>query len=108
MAEGKLDQETIDRWRANPCQFIEEALAGPEIGTAYRLLPAERAFVAHAFKTGADGRLLYPEQCYSSGKKGGKTTLAGLHLLATTILYGGRFAEGICCANDLEQSTGRI
>ena len=30
------------------------------------------------------------------------------HLLATTLLYGGRFAEGYAIADDLEQAQGRV
>lgn len=29
-------------------------------------------------------------------------------MLTTTLLYGGRYAEGYCCANDLEQAQGRV
>src|SRR5262249_61658140 len=81
MADGKLDQETIDRWRADPCAFVEEALADPEVGTAYRLLPAERAFLAHAFQTDASGRLRYPEQVYARPQEGGKTAFPGIAAL---------------------------
>ena len=28
--------------------------------------------------------------------------------LTTVLLLGGKFAEGYCCANDLEQSIGRV
>src|SRR5262245_47592582 len=104
----KIDAETIDAWRANPAQFIEEALADPEIGTAYRLLPAERAFLEHAFKTGPDGRLLYPEQVYACPKKSGKTAFAAMHALTLTLLHGGRYPEAVIVANDLEQAQGRV
>src|SRR5262249_20164922 len=104
----KLDQATIARWRADPCSFIEEALADPEVGTAYKLLGAERAFLQHAFKTGADGRLLYPEQVYACPKKSGKTAFAAMHALALTLLFGGRYPEATLVANDLDQSVGRV
>jgi Phage Terminase len=104
----KLDQETIDRWRADPCAFVEEALADPETGAAYKLLPAERAFLEHAFQTDADGRLKYPEQVYACPKKSGKTVFAAMHALTLTLLHGGRFPEAIAVANDWEQATGRV
>src|SRR5262249_1531307 len=104
----KLDQATIDRWRADPAAFIEESLADPESGRAYTLLPAERVFLEHAFKTGDDGRLLYPEQIYSCPKKSGKTAFAAMHALTLTLLYGGRYPEATLVANDLDQSVGRV
>src|SRR5262245_53736928 len=105
MAETRtVDQETIDRWRVDPCLFIEQALADPESGKGYTLLPAERAFLEHAFKTGDDGRLLYPEQVYACPKKSGKTAFAAMHALTLTLLYGGRYPECTLVANDLEQA----
>ena len=55
-----------------------------------------------------DGRLLYPEQLYARPKKSGKTGFAAMHLLTTTLLFGGRFAEGYAVANDFEQAQGRV
>ena len=64
--------------------------------------------MAHAFRTGDDGRLLYPEQVFSAGKKSGKTTFAALHCLTVVLLFGGSYAEGVALANDLEQAQGRV
>jgi len=99
---------SIDHWRSDPVQFIETVLHDPETGKPFKLLPAERDFLAHAFKLDASGRLLYPEQCYAAPKKSGKTAFAALHMLATVLLFGGRFAEGYCIANDLEQAASRV
>jgi hypothetical protein len=104
----RMTPAALERWRSDPAAFIEEVLCDPETGKPYKLLPAERAFIEHAFKTGADGRLLYPEQIYSCGKKGGKTHFNAMHLLTTVLLFGGRNAEATICANDLEQSIGRV
>ena len=41
-------------------------------------------------------------------KKSGKTTLAAIVMLTMVLLYGGRFAEGYCVANDLEQAQSRV
>ena len=59
----------LDRWRSNPICFIETVLHDPETKKPFKLLPAERAFLEHAFKRDDDGRLLYPEQIYSCPKK---------------------------------------
>src|SRR5512132_3245759 len=98
----------LDRWRSNPISFIETVLHDPETKKPFKLLPAERAFLEHAFKRDDDDRLLYPEQIYSCPKKSGKSTFAALHTLATTLLFGGFFPEAVVCANDLEQARGRI
>jgi hypothetical protein len=52
--------------------------------------------------------LRYPEQCFGAIKKTGKSGLAAAHVLATTLLFGGRYAEAYCIANDLEQAVGRV
>ena len=54
----------LARWRSNPISFIETVLYDPETKKPFKLLPAERAFLEHAFKRDDDDRLLYPEQIY--------------------------------------------
>jgi phage terminase large subunit-like protein len=99
---------SFERWRADPISFIEEVLINPETGKPFVLLDAEREFLTHAFKIDHDGRLVYPEQCYSAPKKTGKTVLGAIHLLTTTLLFGGRYAESYCVANDFEQAQSRV
>jgi phage terminase large subunit-like protein len=98
----------LARWRASPISFVQEVLHDPETKKPFELLPAERAFLAHAFQLDASGRLLYPEQVYSCPKKSGKTTFAALHVLTLTLLFGGAYPEATCCANDQEQARGRV
>ena len=106
---ARIDPRSLHRWRAAPTSFVEEVLIDPETNRPFVLLPAERQFLAHAFRTGADGRLLYPELIYACPKKSGKTTFAGIITITIIVLYqGGRFGEAICCANDYEQSVGRV
>ena len=103
-----LSQQTLQRWRRNPISFIEQCLCDPETGKPFKLLDAERRFLAHAFQLSDDGRLLYPEQVYSCPRKSGKTTFAAIHALTTTLLFGGRYPEATICANDFEQVRGRV
>jgi hypothetical protein len=103
-----LDADMLKRWRARPVRFIEEVLHDPETGKPYRLLPAERSFLDHAFKTDRSGRLVYPEQLYSCPKKSGKTAFAAMHAITTTLLFGGAYPEATLCANDYEQAQGRV
>jgi hypothetical protein len=51
----------LSRWRSDPISFIEAVLHDPETKKPFKLLPAERAFLEHAFKRDDNGRLLYPE-----------------------------------------------
>jgi phage terminase large subunit-like protein len=99
---------SLDDYRANPAQFIAEILIDPETRAPFQLLPAERAFLNHAFLTDASGRLVYPEQVFSAPKKSAKTGFAALHTLTMCLLFGGQYAEGYCVANDLEQAQGRV
>jgi phage terminase large subunit-like protein len=100
--------DRFDRWRSDPTQFIQSVLHDPETGKPFTLLPAERDFLAHAFKFDAGGRLLYQELVFAAPKKSGKTGYAGMFVLTMVLLFGGRFAEGYCCANDLEQAQSRV
>jgi phage terminase large subunit-like protein len=103
-----FDNKTLTCFRTDPAQFIETVLIDPETKRPYKLFGAQREFLSHAFKTDDEGRLLYPEQVFAAPKKSGKTGLAALHLLVTTLLFGGRYAEGYVVANDLEQAQGRV
>lgn len=92
----------------DPVAFINAVLRDPATGRPFELLPAEIAFLEHAFTLDGDGRAIYPELTYSAPKKSGKTAFAAILTLTVTLLYGGKNAEAICCANDLEQSQSRV
>ena len=104
----KFDRAALKQYRQSPVDFIEECLIDPESGQPFVLLPAECAFLEYAFKTGPDGRLLYPELVYSCPKKSGKTAFAAIIAITMTILYGGRFPDAVLAANDLDQSVARV
>ena len=103
-----LERNVLERWRERPLDFIEQVLRDPETGKPFELFPAQRQFFQYAWQRNDDGRLVFPEQCFGAPKKTGKTGTAAMHLLTTTCLFGGRFAEGYCVANDLEQAQGRV
>ncbi len=105
----KLTAKQIDRYRRDPGAFIEEQLVDPITNKPFVLLPAERAFVERAFQIDErTGRLRFPEQVYSTGRKGGKTGFAALMMLTMVLVFdASRFAEGYCLANDLEQAQSR-
>jgi hypothetical protein len=66
---GQLNSQSLAYWRAHPIEFIETVLYDPESGLPFELLPAERAFLEHAFKIGPNGKLLFNEWLYSCPKK---------------------------------------
>ena len=103
-----FDHTVLARWCADPIDFIETVLFDPETNRPFKLLPAERDFLEHAFALDGDGRLLYPEQVFAAPKKSGKTGFAALHMLATVLLFGGKHGEAFCIANDLEQAQSRV
>ena len=107
MAEH-LNPAAFERWRTEPVAFIEQCLIDPESGLPFVLSDAERAFLQHAFTLNADGRLLYPELVFGAIKKSGKTTLSAIIMITMILLFGGRFAEAFCVANDLEQAQSRV
>lgn len=92
----------------DPVAFITAVLRDPATGKPFDLLPAEIAFLEHAFDLDDTGRAIYPELTYSAPKKSGKTAFAAILTITATLLYGGKNAEAICCANDLEQSQSRV
>jgi len=57
----QLSARSLAHWRAHPIEFIETVLFDPETGCPFKLLPAKRAFLTHAFKIGANRKLLYNE-----------------------------------------------
>ena len=103
-----LELSALQHWRREPIRFIEQILRDPETGQPFNLFNAERQFFEHAWQRTEDGRLVYPEQCFGAIKKSGKTGLAGAHVLTTTCLFGGRYSEAYCIANDYEQAQGRV
>jgi phage terminase large subunit-like protein len=98
----------LSRWRADPIAFIEECLVDPDTGKAFVLTDAQRDFLKLAFTLDAMGRLKHPAMVWSQIKKSGKTTFAAIIVITMILLFGGRNALGICAANDLEQSSGRV
>jgi hypothetical protein len=88
--------------------WINAVLRDPETNKPFVLLPAEIAFLEHAFQLNDDGTAKYPELVYSAPKKSGKTGFAAILTLTVTLLYGGNDPEAICAANDLEQSASRV
>src|ERR1017187_8427536 len=88
--------------------FIEGTLVNPETGAHFILTGAQKEFLHRAFELTPDGRLKFPELIFSAPKKTGKTAFAAFVVIYVVCVLGGRFAEGICCANDLEQSAGRV
>jgi phage terminase large subunit-like protein len=106
-ADRAIASPTLRKWRASPLDFIESVLHDPETGKPFKLLPAQRAFLEHAFTLDESGRLVYRELVFSCPKKSGKTTFEAIVVLTMTILFGGTFPEAFFLANDQEQARSR-
>ena len=98
----------LARWKKDPVAFIREVLVNPETGKAFELYPVQERFLREALTLKADGTLPYPEIIYSTPKKGGKTTTSAIAMLYVIVVLAGPYAEGYCCANDLEQAQSRV
>jgi hypothetical protein len=105
---GMITSEQVRKWRRDPVAFVREALIDPETDRPFDLYPAEEMFIKEALTVTEDGRLPYPELVFSGPKKTGKTALAGIFKIYIVVVLGGKFAEGYCCANDQDQSQGRV
>jgi phage terminase large subunit-like protein len=99
---------SFERWKSDPIAFITEALCDPETERPFELNASQRAFLTNAFELDDRGRLKHPELLYSAPKKSGKTALAAMVVLTVTLVLGGKHAEAICCANDIEQAQSRV
>ncbi len=69
--------------------WINAVLRDPETGRPFELLPAEIAFLEHAFELDENGNAKYPELIFAAPKKSGKTGFAAILTLTATLLYGG-------------------
>jgi phage terminase large subunit-like protein len=100
-------EETLRQWIADPVSFMD-SLVDPETDEPFCLYQEEKTFVREAFTLRTDGTLPYAEVVFSAPKKSGKTALGALCGLYVVFVLGGRYAEGYCVANDLDQAEGRV
>ena len=106
MSEALKSQ--INKWKQDPVAFVRDVLVDPETDKPFELYPAEETFLREGFTLTPEGRLPYPELVFSAPKKSGKTALAAICTIYTIVVLSGKFAEGYCVANDLDQSKGRV
>ena len=99
-----LDATSLARWRSDPIAFIEHVLCDPETGRPFVLSDAEREFLQARLHARRQRQAHVSRACVRRDQEVGKTTLAAIIMLTMILLYGGRFAEGYCVANDLEQA----
>ena len=102
-----LNTSALKRWRKDPTRFIEEVLRDPDTGRPFQLCPAESASSNTPSRPTMQAGWSTPS-LVATPKKTGKTEFAAMHLMTTTLLFGGQFGEAYCVANDLEQAQGRV
>lgn len=95
------------RFAGDPVGFMRSLIC-PETGSLFEPYASQERFLLAREALAEDGRFLYPEQVFSAPKKSGKTGFGGVTCLYDVAVVGGRYAEGYCCANDYEQSQGRV
>jgi Phage Terminase len=93
--------------KRDPIAFIQHALRDPETGQPFVLSHAQKRFLRRALIVTPAGKLKYPELVFSCGKKGGKSTLAGMIVLYIIVALAGPYGEAIIVANDYEQALAR-
>jgi len=99
----------VQRWRNDPILFIADALRDPDSdGKPFTLYREQEQFLKEGFTLTSDGHLPYGELVYSAIKKSGKTTLGAMCMIYVIGVLAGKYGEGFCAANDLEQSTSRV
>jgi phage terminase large subunit-like protein len=103
-----ITEDQIQQWKQDPVAFVREVLRDPETELPFDLYPEEEIFIREALTLTPEGRLPYAELVFSAPKKSGKTALAAMIAIDVIVVLGGRYAEGYCLANDLDQSTGRV
>ena len=87
-----------------PCSFIEEVLRDPETGRPFELLPCERTFLRTPTRPTMQAAWSIPSRPIAARRRPARPRFAAMHILTTTLVFGGRFAEAYCIANDLEQA----
>ena len=97
----------IDRYAKDPVAFIDDLMKKNELGQPFSLLPHQREFLRLAFAFNGAGKLLFETFIWSCIKKSGKTFLNALLVIWWAYTQEPP-NELYCCANDLEQSIGRV
>ena len=105
MTATLLDAKSLKRYRADPIAFVEECLINPESGKPFVLVDAQRTFLQEALRLRKDGWLRYQDLIFSAPKKSGKTAFAAIFLITIVVLFGPRYGEFFCAANDQEQAS---
>ncbi len=103
-----ITDDDLERYRHDPVAFISECLVDPETNLAFELYTAQVEFLRAALTLTDDGRLPAPELLYGAPKKSGKTALAAMAMIYVILVLAGRYGEGYCVANDLEQAQGHV
>jgi phage terminase large subunit-like protein len=77
-----------------------------ETSQPIKLAPHQKAILNYVFKRDERNRFKYQTFIYSTSKKGGKTTVAGMVARWAAETWG-RYREVYCIGNDLDQAKGR-
>lgn len=102
-----LSKSDLSRYRSDISAFAEEQFFIPETRRPIVLEPHQKRILRDIFTVDGDGRFPYETIVYSAPKKSGKTTISALIALWFALTQEAP-NEIYCCANDFEQSVGRV
>ena len=97
---------TFQDYAHDPAKFADDFVKLNEKGLPWTLSAYQRKVLALAFRWNVAGRLMIRLLLWSEVKKSGKTLLAAV--LGLWWAFVTPSTEVICCANDLEQASGRV
>ena len=103
-----LDAASLARWRSRSHRLRRARALRSRDWQAVRAVRCRAAVPAARLHAQRQRPLALPGAGVRRDQEGGKTTLAAIIMLVMILLYGGRFAEGYCVANDLEQAQCRV
>lgn len=103
-----LSDRDIERYTHDIVAWAEEQYILIETGQPIRLEDHQKRILSEITRTDSNGRFIYQTLIYSAPKKSGKTEIAALYTLWTAVFITEPFGEIYVCANDLEQSQGRV
>jgi phage terminase large subunit-like protein len=103
-----ITETQLRRWRKDPVSFMETLCDPDNEARPFRLYKEQEQFIREGFTVTPQGRLPYAELVYSAPKKSGKTTLGAMAMIYVIAVLAGKYGEGYCVANDLDQSVGRV
>ena len=99
-----LEHSALERWQRRPLDFIQRGAAQSQRTASPSNCSPPRGSSSSTAGRPARWSIACTPNMHWWIKKTGKSATAAMHVLTTTLVFGGRYAEAFCCANDFEQA----